>query len=112
MTIDELTTILAATNLPYTYYQYPSNAAPLLPYLVYFFPNMTPVTADNNVYAPIYDVIVELYTAEKDFNTEEALEAVFFANNIVYNKSENYINAEHMYQIVYELGEIIEYGTN
>lgn len=105
MTIQELNRILDTAGLPYTYYSYPLNAAPALPYFVYYLPSMTPEPADDAVHAPVYTVIVELYTKDKDFTTEAQLEAAL--SSFVYEKSETYLDDEEMFMVIYTFNEVI-----
>lgn len=107
MTITELNEILDAASLPYTYYSYPQNAAPALPYFVYYLPNMSPEAADDRVHSPVYTVNVELYTKEKDFNTEARLESAL--SSFVYDKAETYLDSEEMYMVIYTFQEVITF---
>lgn len=105
MTITELTEILETAGLPFTYYSYPIGAAPELPYFVYYLPSMTPEAADDHVHAPVYTVNVELYTKEKDFETEAQIEQALSVFS--YEKAETYIDDEEMYMVAYTFEEVI-----
>lgn len=107
MTITELTNILDGAGLPYIYYSFPIGDAPELPYFVYYLPNMTPEAADDAIHAPVYDVIVELYTKEKEFATEARLENAL--SSFVFEKSETYLDDEEMYMVIYTFQEVITF---
>ena len=107
MKLSELNTILDGAELPYTYYSFPTGNAPALPYFVYYMPSMAPESADNVVHAPVYTVIVELYTEEKDFETESKLESALSSFN--YTKEETYLDDEEMYMYIYTFEEVIEW---
>ena len=80
MTIQEINTMLGQTGLPKTYYSWPeddpANPVPPLPYLVWYFPDSDNFAADDQVHAHIETLTIELYTAQKDFETEAAVEAI------------------------------------
>lgn len=112
MTRTELATILSTIEydddyLPMAYYQFPIDEAPDLPYLVYYYDENNDMIADNKNYADISSLTIELYTRTKSFDLEDTVEAVLKENNIVYDKSESFIDDELMYQITYESEVII-----
>lgn len=86
-----------------TYRTWPVNKAPKLPFVCYLATNTENFDADNTVYHVIQNVDVELYTAKKDVQTEEALEAVFADNFIVWEKDETYLDDESCYEIIYSI---------
>lgn len=108
MQLTDIKTMLAAIKLPVTYYQWPESEAPALPYLVWYLPGSGNVAADDSVYKRIEALNLELYTADKDFETEAAVEAVLDANHIVWTRSEAYLETEHMYEVLFEMEIIID----
>ena len=101
MQLDEFKEKLAACGLPLAYRSFPEGAAPPLPYVVYYAPNETNFAADGENYFNIKQIIVELYTRNKDVASEASVEqALAFA---IWDKTEEYIEAEKCYQIVYNL---------
>ena len=110
MTTKELYDALYASGLPVVYYAWKEGAAPELPYICYFFPQSDNFGADNSVYVPANRLYVELYTKDKDFATEEQVEAVLGDICGYWNKSETYIESESMYQILYESEVILSNG--
>ncbi len=105
-TFEGVKTSLSSTGLPVAYYSYPENGAPDLPYLVYYYPDMRPETADNTHHAQIYSLNVELYTKEKDFTVESTVELALLTAGLVFTKEETFLNDEHMYEVLY-LTEVI-----
>lgn len=93
------------TSIPHTYYSFPEKAAPALPYFVWYFSGSDNFPADNSMFVSILSPVIELYTKDKDYSTEKVLEdelnKYFF-----WNKSEQYLSSEEMFQITYEIGEI------
>lgn len=66
MTYNELIQILDNAHLPYAYYSFPEKQVPAPPYFVYYFAGTDNFAADNEVYAKIYNLTIELYTQNKN----------------------------------------------
>ena len=94
-------------GLPYAYYSFPTDRAPLLPYVVYFYPDREDFIADNENYSRVETLVVELYTETKEFFYENSVEAFFEYFGLVYDKTETFINKENMYQCYYETQVLI-----
>ena len=108
MKFNEISTMLGQTGLKKTYYSWPEKEAPPLPYLVWYLPSSDNFVADDKVFQRIDALNVELYTKTKDFATEIAVEAVLDANNLVWSKTEAYLDDEKMYEVLYEMEIIID----
>lgn len=107
MTYKEVSQMIRGTGLQYAYYSFPTDQAPPLPYVVYFYPNRNDMMADDENYVRVETLIVELYTETKDFDTEGTIETAFTNNHITYDKTETFINSENMYQCYYETQIVI-----
>lgn len=107
MTYEEIAEMIEGMGYPYAYYSFPVGEAPNLPYIVFYYPNSDNVSADDKVYQRVDSLNIELYTPVKMFSAEQAVESVLEANNMVWEKSESYINSEHMYEVLYEMEIII-----
>lgn len=110
MTTEQISDMINSIGLPYAYYQFednPENPPPPLPYICFYYPNDDDFKADNTHYARINELIVELYTENKDFGSEAAVEAVLLSNEMVFGKVENYIDSEKMFQITYTMEVVI-----
>lgn len=112
MQFKNIKTILAAANLPLTYYQWPEQNAPEPPYLVWYLPGSENFDADDKVYKRVDTLNVELYTKTKDFEKEMAVEAVLDAAGFTWDKTETYIDSEHMYEVLYEMEILIDGQQN
>lgn len=112
MTLADLIAIFTSTGLPVTYYQWNEHQVPALPYLVYYFPTARPEAADNTTQAVIPSVNLELYTNEKNFEVEAMVDRALMAGGLVFSKSEAWIESESMYQVLYQMEELIDYGQN
>lgn len=107
MTYKEVATMVKSMGLPYAYYQFPEGTSQKLPFICYFYNGTDDVYADNVNYQRIVVLNIELYTKNKDFDRESAVESVLADNNITYVKEESYIDSEKMWQIAYEMEVLI-----
>lgn len=107
MTHEEIATMVGSIGLPYAYYQFPEGTGQAPPFVVFFYSQTDDVYADNSNYQRIEQLNIELYTKEKDFDTEATLEGVLKNNGFTYYKYESYIDSEKMFQIAYEMEVII-----
>lgn len=95
------------TPVPFAYYQFTADTAKEPPFICYYFTQSDDFGADNINYAPIRRAVIELYTDKKDFSLEQAVEALLASNELVYTKSETYIDSEQMQLTSYEMEVII-----
>ncbi len=107
MTYKELADMIEGIGLPFAYYQFPEGTEQAPPFVVFFYSQIDDLYADESNYQRIVTLNIELYTAEKDFVSEAAVEAVLAENELTYYKEENYIDSEKLYQIAYEMEVII-----
>lgn len=102
MTLREIATMIAGVGLPYAYYQFSEADAPQgPPFICFYYPNDHDFIADNTNYARISALVVELYTDNKDFDLEARVEAALSAAELVYSRSETYIDSEKMFMTTY-----------
>ena len=100
--MQDLKSILEQLNIPVAYSHFNTETNP--PFICFYRNNTSNFGADNKVYEKINNYIVELYTEYKNPLLEDELEGIFDANNIFYNvESEEYIDSEQMYEIIYEI---------
>lgn len=98
----DLANILDSTGFPVAYLEW-KKKPPELPYIVYFAEGSDSFGADNIVYHSTTEYQIELYSELKDPAAEAIIEAALTANEIYYDKLENYIKSEAMYQVVYSI---------
>lgn len=101
MRLEELKTLLETTGMPVTYRAWPENEAPPLPFICYLVAYSNNFGADNRVYHKISHIQVELYTKQKDPNAEDKVENAL--SSFYWDKTEEYIDSERCYQILYEI---------
>ena len=101
--MDEATlfTLLKTIGLPVAYHHYVSPPSP--PYVVYLFTYSGNFSADNTAYIKSNNYQIELYTTNKDPVSEKLIEDLFDAGDMFWDKSEESIESEGLYQVVYEI---------
>ena len=101
-----------SSTIPTAYYQFPNDTPQEPPFICFFYPNNNDFLADNSNYQKIERLVIELYTDNKDFTLEAAVEAVLSVNGLVYTRSEQYLDSERMQMVIYETDVIITEETN
>ena len=86
---------LESLELPITYYAFPEGVTTPLPYLIYYVEVENNFKSDNSNYFETSNVIVELYTEEKDIDLENRLKEIL--KEYEYEASYDYISEERMY---------------
>lgn len=101
MTYKQVAAALDSVGLPVAYSHFPEpGQAP--PFVIYYYPGINDVYADNKNYQRIVQLTVELYSLTKDLELEWQLEDALTAAGLSYDKVSNYIASERMFQTVYE----------
>lgn len=100
--MQELKEILEQLNIPLAYDHFNTETNP--PCVTFRRDSTRNFGADNKVYKKINNYVVQLYTEYKNPTIEEQLEELFDDNDVFYNVvSEDYIDDEKMYEIIYEV---------
>lgn len=107
MTRINVADMIKSIGLPYSYYQFPEGTAQKLPFVVFFFSGSDDLYADQENYQKISTLNIELYTAQKDFAQDAAIEKILNDNGLTYYKEESYIDSEKMWQTAYECDVIL-----
>ena len=107
MTREEIASMIGSLEIPFAYYQFPEGTQLVPPFICFYYPYDDDVKADNINYARVNAVIIELYTNEKDFDSEAAVENVLIQNELAFSKSEAYVESESMFQITYTTEVVI-----
>ena len=101
MTYDEVVTMLEEAQLPLAYDHFAEGESPDPPFLIFLFPRSDNFAADGIVYAKVDELHVELYTDLKNPALEKRIEDILDRNEIVYDKSEVWIEEEKLYEVLY-----------
>ncbi len=106
MTAQEINELVASIGLPYAYYQFPEGTDQPAPFICFYLSGSNDFMADRKNYVKIRQLNIELYTDNKDYDTERAVEAALAEHNISYRTEESYLNSERLYMVTY-MAEII-----
>lgn len=112
MTYKEVATMVSSIGLPYAYYQFPEGTAEAPPFICFFWSDDNDLKADNLNYQKIEHLNIELYTDNKDYDNEANVETVLTNNNVVWSKSETYVDSERLYMVIYEADIIVTTERN
>ena len=99
--MDNLIPIMEAIGLPYAYDHFAEGESPAPPFVCFLCPASDNFAADGRVYYKINEVHIELYTNEKNPETEVRIEAVLDERGFFYDKSEVWIESEQLYEVLY-----------
>ena len=99
--------MVAGIGVPYAYYQFPEGTGQDCPFICFYFTESNDLAADNTNYQRIRQLVVELYTDNKDFALEDAVEAALNGSGLVYSRLESYIDTERMYMVAFTTEVII-----
>lgn len=98
MTLNQIKALLKSTGFPFAYRAFKSAQNP--PFICYYETISNNFLADGKVYFAVKHIIVELYTKEKDQNTEAVLEKALAS--FIWLKDESFIENEKVFKITYE----------
>lgn len=103
MELKDLKTLLesAVGSSKVAYRAFPAGKAPKLPFICYLVSGSDNFIADGRVYEKRTEVDIELYTAKKDIATENKLEEALDEAFLIWNKTEEYLEDEQCYEIIY-----------
>ena len=99
--MNKLLEIISEIDIPSAYDHFSENESPSPPFITYLLPGSDNFSADGRVYFRILEVHIELYTDEKNPDTERLVEDVLDEHGIFYNKSEVWIESEKLYEVLY-----------
>ena len=102
MTREEVANMITSMNLPCAYNEFNDNTPQEPPFICWFFARTDDFIADNQNFQNIEVLNIELYTKYKDFELDDAIEAVLQSAGLVWYKETNYIADEKIYQTAYE----------
>lgn len=103
MTYSEIQAMVHETGFSCAYDHFSPEDAVDPPFVVWLFPDMRPYAADDSVWLKRQRLNIELYTDVKDPAREQAVESVLDAHGFVYEKTEQWISTEKMYEVLYQM---------
>ena len=102
MDLSGLYTLISSTY-PTAYWAFPEGDAQDMPFVTIFESGTDNFGADNKVFYVKKEIAVELYTRTKSPTDEAALEGIFDANDLFWNKEETHLDDENAYEVIYSL---------
>ena len=109
--MDDLMQLMEEIGLPFAYDHFAEGESPVPPFITFLLPGSDNFAADGKVYLKINEVHIELYTDEKNPETEALVEAVLDAHEIFYDKTEVWIESEKLYEVLYSFeSEVKDYA--
>ncbi|MBE5825264.1 MAG: hypothetical protein E7307_01370 [Butyrivibrio sp.] len=103
MKYDEIVEMLEETGIPFAYHHFAEGESPDPPFIVFLLPDSDNFLADDRVYKKLGTLVIELYTDFKDPELEERLEDVLSEHELIWTRSEVWIDTEKMYEVRYEM---------
>lgn len=107
MSYAEIAEMIEAVGLPWAYYQFKDDTKQAPPFVVYYYPDSDDFFADDKNYQKIRDLIIELYTDEKDFALEATVENALMDAGLTYTRDEAYIDTERMHMVTFTAQVVI-----
>ena len=103
MKYDKIIEMLEETSIPFAYDHFAEGESPDPPFCIFLIPGSDNFHADNVVYEKLSKLVVELYTDKKDPDLEEKLEEVLSRYEMIWSRSEVWIDSEKLYEVRYEM---------
>lgn len=107
MTYAEISQMISAVGIPYAYHHFEEGSGQQPPFITFYYQGDDDFIADNINYQAIRPLTIELYTDNKDFALEAAVESVLTANDLAFSRTETFIDSEQMYMVTYYTEVII-----
>ena len=107
MTYAEISQMISAVGIPYAYHHFEEGSGQQPPFITFYYQGDNDLVADNINYAAIRPLTIELYTDNKNFALEAAVESVLTANDLAFSRTETFIDSEQMYMVTYYTEVII-----
>lgn len=108
MTRSEIFTMILDMGFPAAYNHFPDKTEQAPPFVCFYYPASSDTIADDTNYVKIEQLYIELYTDEKDFAAESAVEAKLRKNCLPYARSETWLDTEKMFLNLYTMEVIID----
>lgn len=110
MTYQSIATMLNSVGIPTAYHHFDEGSGQEPPFICFFYESSADMYADDSNYQKIENLVVELYTDNKNFALEQRLESVLRDAGLTWSRDETYISTERMYEVVYNIVVIITEG--
>ena len=99
--MQDLMDLLSEIGIPFAYDHFAEGESPDPPFITFLIPGTDNFSADGVVYLKVDVVRIELYTDEKNPETETRVETVLDDHGIFYEKSEVWVEEEKLYEVLW-----------
>ena len=99
--MQELISLMEEIGVPFAYDHFSEGESPKPPFITFLIPATDNFSADGSVYLKVDVVHIELYTDEKNPETEALVEDVLDSHGFFYDKTEVWIESERLYEVLY-----------
>lgn len=103
MKYDKIVEMIEETNIPFAYDHFAEGESPDPPFCIFIIPSSDNFHADDTVYEKLNTLVIELYTDKKDPALEERVEEVLTRYEMIWTRSEVWIDSEKLYEVRYEM---------
>ena len=97
--------LAAVLDVPNAYHHFDKKTSP--PFLVFDYPENDDFFADNKNYQTVANLDLYYCSDVKDFDAELTIENWLTTNDFAYQKNQDYISEEHMWQTTYSTEVLI-----
>ena len=108
--LQDLIDLFTEIGLPFAYDHFAEGESPNPPFITYLIPGSNHFPADGKVYLKVDVVHIELYTDRKDPKTEAMVERGLDEHDVVYEKTEVWIESEKLYEVLYSFERKVSDG--
>ena len=108
MTHAEFVQMAKDTAILCAYDHFAEGEPPAPPFLVYYIAGSDNFYADGELYGRISNFVMELYTDVKEPPLEHQVESVLASQDVLWNKTEGWLEAERLYEVRYDFQEYQE----
>lgn len=99
--MDKMMKMLEEMKLPFAYDHFAEGESPDPPFVCWLTPETNNFSADGKVYHRMNQYHLEVYTDKKDLKTEKQIEDVLDKYDVFYERTEVWIESEHLYEVLY-----------
>ena len=101
MTITEVASMVAEIGLPFAFWEFKDDTAREPPFVCFLYTGSNDTFADNENYTDIRTLVIELYTADKDYTLEQTVRDVLNAHGLQFETDFERLDDERLYITTY-----------
>lgn len=97
MTTKQVAQMVESIGVPFAYYEFEDDTAREPPFVCFMFTESDDMMADNVNFTDTRTLVIELYTAAKDYDLEATVRGVLQSHNLPYRADFARIDGEKLY---------------